>query len=325
MSTATVSRVLNGASTVQAHYRELVLDAVEELGYKPNRVARNLRRQQAEMIGVVVSDIENPHFTEMVRAVEDAAYHLGYRVLLCNTDETAEKQRAYLDVLAAERVLGVVLSPSDPAGAEIGALLDLGIPLIAFDRPVKDRRADAILADNASAGRRAAQHLIDAGHERIGFIGDPTIETTVERQNGYAKAMQTAGLTPRAASGRSRIEGGATAARQLLDDDNALTALIVGNNLMSIGALQTLRTRKMAIPARVAVVTIDDPFWTEIVDPPLTALAQPVRLMARSVVDLLVERLTMGRREPRHIVFDFELRVRDSCGGKAAGCAPRLQ
>src|SRR5579875_2518708 len=114
VSTATVSRVLNGASTVQAHYRELVLDAVEELGYKPNRVARNLRRQQAEMIGVVVSDIENPHFTEMVRAVEDAAYHLGYRVLLCNTDETAEKQRAYLDVLAAERVLGVVLSPSDP-------------------------------------------------------------------------------------------------------------------------------------------------------------------------------------------------------------------
>src|SRR5690348_1636712 len=96
VSPATVSRVLNSAPSVRADYRERVLAAIGELGYRPNRLARNLRRQKVEMIGVVVSDIENPHFTEMVRAVEDAAYHLGYRVLLCNTDENAEKQRAYL-------------------------------------------------------------------------------------------------------------------------------------------------------------------------------------------------------------------------------------
>ena len=115
VSPATVSRVLNGAPTVREDYRRRVLHAVSEMDYRPNRLARNLRRQQAEMIGVVVSDIENPHFTQMVRVVEDAAYHRGYRVLLCNTDEMADKQRAYLHVLADERVEGCLLYTSDAA------------------------------------------------------------------------------------------------------------------------------------------------------------------------------------------------------------------
>src|SRR3954467_5258673 len=136
VSPATVSRVLNGDPTVGATYRRRVTRAVEELNYRPNRLARNLRIQRTTTIGVVVSDIENPHFTQMVRAVEDAAFRRGYRVLLCNTDENPEKQKAYLQVLAAERVLGVLISPSDPAGEEISELIELGIPVIAFDRSV---------------------------------------------------------------------------------------------------------------------------------------------------------------------------------------------
>src|SRR5215216_6373132 len=128
VSPATVSRVLNGAASVRAEYRERVLRVIEELGYRPNRLASNLRHQKAEMIGVVISDIENPHFTQMVRAVEDAAFRRGYRILLCNTDENPEKQKAYLQVLAAERVLGILISPSDPAGEEISELIELGDP-----------------------------------------------------------------------------------------------------------------------------------------------------------------------------------------------------
>ncbi len=120
VSPATVSRVMSGASRVQPAYRERVLRAVADLDYRPNRLASNLRRQATAMIGVVVSDIENPHFTRMVRAVEDAAFARGYRVLLCNTDEMPEKQRAYLEVLAAERVQGIVLVPSNPAPDGIG-------------------------------------------------------------------------------------------------------------------------------------------------------------------------------------------------------------
>ena len=142
VSPATVSRVLNGDPRVGEAYRTRVLRAVEELDYRPNVLARNLRRQRTATIGVVVPDIENPHFGELVRSVEDQAFDAGYRVLVCNTDETPEKQRAYLEALIDERVLGVIISPSDPGGEQISRLLDLRIPIVACDREVTDPRAD---------------------------------------------------------------------------------------------------------------------------------------------------------------------------------------
>src|SRR4051812_46367406 len=144
VSPATVSRVLNGSETVNEDYRRRVLDAVASVDYRPNRLARNLRRQKVEMIGVVVSDIENPHFSETVRVIEDEAYAAGYRVLLCNSDETLEKQRAYLGMLADERVQGVILSPADRLGSGVEELLALDIPVVAFDRMLEDERTDAV-------------------------------------------------------------------------------------------------------------------------------------------------------------------------------------
>ncbi len=317
VSPATVSRVFNGSRGVKTPHRERVLRAIDELDYRPNLLARNLRRQKAGMIGVLVTDIENPHFTAMVRVVEDAAYRLGYRVLLCNTDETAEKQRAYLEMLAAERALGVILAPSNPAGREIEMVLNLGIPVVAFDRPVDDPRADAVAVDNVDAGRQATQHLLAAGHERLGFIGDPEVETCVARLSGYEEAMRAAGLPPRATDGRSRIEGGAVAAEQLMGGaggagDWAPTALVVANNLMALGALRVLRARGLRVPEHMSMVAIDDPFWAEIVEPPLTVLAQPVRRMAECVVELLLERIETGRMDARRIVFACELIERAS-------------
>lgn len=315
VSPATVSRVLNGAATVQPEYRDRVLRVIEELGYRPNRLASNLRRQKAEIIGVVVSDIENPHFSQMVRAVEDAAYRQGYRVLLCNTDETAEKQRSYLEVLAAERVLGVIIAPSDPGGAEIGELLDLGIPVVAFDRAVKDPRADAVIGDNVAGARRATEYLIQAGHKNIGLVsGSAGVETGAGRLAGYEAAMRELGLKPRSAYGGFRIEEGRAATMQLLVENIPLTALVVNNNLMTIGALKAIRDHSLRVPQDIALVAIDDPFWAEFVEPPLTTLAQPVRKMADAAVELLFERIGGNWRESRRIIFDFELRVRSSCG-----------
>jgi DNA-binding LacI/PurR family transcriptional regulator len=312
VSPATVSRVLTGSAIVKPETRARVLKAIADLGYRPNQVARNLRRQKAEMIGLVIADVENPFFTEMVRSVEDAAYRLGYRVLLCNTDENVEKQRSYLGVMVAERVLGVILSPSDPDAEEIGELLDLGIPLIAFDRAAADARADSVTTDNLEAGRGATRHLLEAGYERIAFISSPEVVTGVERLAGYEEIMRRAGLRPRSVSGFSRIEGGMAATEKLLADDEPPTALIAGNGQMGIGALKALRARGLTIPRQMAFVMVDDPFWAEITDPPLTALAQPVRQMAERMIELLVDRLNVGRDEPRHVVFDFELRVRAS-------------
>jgi DNA-binding LacI/PurR family transcriptional regulator len=315
VSPATVSRVLNGDLRVNEELRRRVLDSVAALDYRPNRLARNLRKRSTQTIGVVVPDIENPHFGEMVRAVEDTAYARGYRVLVCNTDETPEKQHGYLLELADERVRGVVLSPSDPRDEAIAALVDSGIAVTAFDRQVADPRVDVVIADNVAGTRAATELVLAAGHTRVALIaGRQDVETGAERREGFELAMRAAGLEPRIADGGFRIEGGREAVATLLADPEPPTALVVANNLMTVGALLATRAAGLAIPGELALVGIDDPVWASLADPPLTTVAQPVRRMAIEAMDLLLERVAGARSEPRRIVHPFELRRRASCG-----------
>ena len=316
VSTATVSRVLNDDPTVGESYRRRVIKAVEETGYRPNRLARNLRRQQSAAIGIVVPDIENPHFSEAVRAIEDLAHSRGHHVLVCNTDETADKQRTYLEALADERVSGVVLSPSAPGGEDVTRLIDDGIPVVALDREVADPRADAVLADNVRATRLATEHLLTLGHERIAYVsGRETVETGAERLDGYQLSMRAAGLDDTlVVDGDFRIEGAHEVVADLLAREPRPTALVVGNNLMTIGALRAVRDAGLRVPGDVALVGIDDPFWAPHLDPPLTTVMQPVRRMASDAMELLLERVHEGRTSPRRIVHPVELRVRASCG-----------
>jgi DNA-binding LacI/PurR family transcriptional regulator len=315
VSPATVSRVLNGDPRVRDDYRQRVLESVAELDYRPNALARNLRRQRSAVIGVVVSDIENPHFGEAVRAVEDQAYDAGYRVLVCNTDETPDKQRAYLETMIDERVLGVIIAPSDPRGAQIGRLLDLGIPVVAFDREVADPRADAVLGDNVRATRLAGGLLVGRGHRDIAFLaGRSDVETGAERLLGYELAMRDAGLPTRVVPGEFRLEGGEAAVAELVAGDAMPSALIAANNLMTLGALRAIRAGGLRVPDDIALVAIDDPAWASLVDPPLTTFAQPVRRMAADAMELLLQRVAGARHEPRRIVHRFELRLRASTG-----------
>lgn len=323
VSPATVSRVLNDSPSVKDENRRRVLSAVAELGYRPNRLARNLRRQQAEMIGVVVSDIENPHFSEAVRVVEDAAFRAGYRVLLCNTDETPAKQRVYLQMLADERVQGVIVSPTDTAGTGIETLLSLGIPVVAFDRMIDDPRTDSVVCDNVEGLRRVAEHLIWLGHERIAYVGGrPDVETGAERLEGYLQAMRSAGRVPISVDGGFRTEPAEAAVAELLAHETRPTALVVANNLMTLGALSAIRAAGLRVPDDIALVAVDDPVWARLIDPPLTTLAQPVRELAETAMGLLVERIAEQREEPRRVVLPLTLEVRRSCGMRARGAAP---
>ena len=313
VSLTTVSRVLNGSQIVQPAYRERVLRAIAELEYKPNRLASNLRRQKAEMLGVVISDVADSHFAQLLRAIEDCAYQQGYRVLLCNTDETVEKQSAYLEILLAERVSGVLISPIDPGDPQISKLLDTGIPVIALDRKVHDPRADAILVNNFAAAQQATQHLIEQGHTRIALIaGTPTLQTGAERAAGYEQTMRAAHLEPSILGEHFTAEHGQAVTELLLGASSAPTALVIANNLLAIGVLRALHRHHCRIPADIALVVIDDPFWVSLVNPPLTALAHPIQLMAQNAVELLQERVQGKRSEPKHNTFDFELHVRDS-------------
>jgi DNA-binding LacI/PurR family transcriptional regulator len=315
VSIATVSRVLSGRSSVAPELRVKVSAAVDELLYRPNRLARNLRLRNAEMLGIVISDIQNPHFSEMVDVAEEEAYRRGYRVLLCNTGESSEKQRAYLQMLADERPLGVIIAPCDAGAPEIGQLIDLGIPVVAFDRPVKDERADAVLADNFEGARTAVEHLVSRGITRIGYVGISTkIETGARRLAGYKAAMSALGLAPRWVDGGLRLAAGFGAADSLIREWPEMEGMVVGNNMLALGALQALRAGKRRVPDDVALVAFDDPFWAELVEPSMTALAQPVRAMTSTAVRLLIDHIEGRRREPERIVFRFSLKVRESSG-----------
>jgi DNA-binding LacI/PurR family transcriptional regulator len=312
VSPATVSRVLNGGVNVRESKREQVLAAIRELGYRPNRVASNLRRQQTQTIGVVIPDIENPHFTQFVRAVEDAAYLRGYRVILCNTDGNGGKQRDYLDMLVGERVAGAIIVPTDPGAPEITEMINLGTWVVAYDRAVTDRRADVVLSADLVGARMGAQHLLDSGHTEVGFVGGlPGVETADQRLLGYQEALVAAGLRPRVAHGDFRVDGGYKAARELMED--GATALLVANNLMAAGAVRAIKDAGLRLASDVALVSFDDPLWAELIDPPLTTLAQPARAMADAAVNLLLSRLEGKRTRRKRQVFEFELCHRGSC------------
>lgn len=315
VSSATVSRVLNNDKRVSPEVRQRVRESIAALDYRPNRIARSLRRQSTETIGVIVSDIENPHFTKAVRTIENAAYEQGFRVVLCNTDESGEKQKAYLEVLAAEQVTGIILAPAVADDPTIGQMLDLGIPIVAFDRTVNDERADAVLADNVTAARMATKLLIDRGCQKIGFIaGRPEIRTGLDRLLGYEEAIRESGREAIIGEGGFRLELARQATIDMLAEHPDLDGLVIANNLMAIGAGEALRISGKAVPDEIKVVGIDDPPWASLVSPAMTSLAQPTQTMATMAFDLLVGRIRKERTLPREMIYQFEVILRESSG-----------
>ena len=317
VSPATASRVMGGTIRVGKERQERVLEAARKLDYRPNRVARNLRRGQTRVIAVVVSDIDNPHSAELVRDAESAAYERGYRLLLCNTDTGPSKQASYLRTLAEERVAGVVLSVADPTAREITQLLDLGIAVVAVEKPVGDSRADAVTMDNVGGGRSATSHLLSLGHRDVAFIGGPSESSTaMGRLTGYRETMAAAGLRPRWECGAWDVAGGRASTSKLLSNGDTPRAIVSANNLITIGVLRELRERRLAVPRDVAIIAFDDPLWADLVDPPLTTLRQPIGEIAQRAVGLLLSRIEGLDVAPFQGVLEFEFVHRRSCGCK---------
>lgn len=320
VSTATVSRVLSGLDGVRPELRERVHTAVSDLAYYPNRVARNLRVRTTRLIGLVISDIQNPFFTSVVRGIEDVLQRADYTLLLGNTDENLEREQLYLATLRAEGVAGIILAPTGKSSGHYGSLLPIQLPVVAIDRAPAGLAADTVVVNNSAGSCAAVTHLIALGHQRIGCItGPPNLSTAEERKNGYTQALQARRL-PLVDSliryADFRQSGGYAAMQALLELDEPPSAVFVANNLMTLGALQALHERSLQIPSDVAVVGFDDMSWATSLQPPLTAVAQPTYLLGTTAADLLLARLREPHRPVQQIVLDTKLMVRASCGAQ---------
>ena len=205
---------------VSPELQERVRKAIAELGYHPDGIARSLKKRSTQTLGLIISDITNPFFTALVRGIEDAANARGYALILCNTDERLEKERAYIRLLRSRRVDGLIMAPAGAAGDYRGFSAEVNTPLVFIDRKIPSVPADAVIVDNVTGARQVVQYLLQLGHRRIGAItGLPHISTTHERIEGYRQALESAGVRvdpTLMVCGNSRLEGGYQAARTLL-------------------------------------------------------------------------------------------------------------
>lgn len=315
VSTATVSRVLNRSSEVDPVLAGRVLQAVETLSYRPNLVARSLRRRKAQVLALIISDVENPFFTSVCRGVEDVAQRSGYSVLLCNADENVEKEREYIRVITDQNVAGLIISPASEVETDLAPLVAADFPVVTVDRRAS-AATDTVLIDNRQGAQVATKHLLASGARRVACITGTRGSTTArDRLEGYFDALAAAGVPVDPSLyvfADFKEEGGYAAAASFLRMSDPPDALFVANNRMTAGALNALHDVGASVPEDVSLVGWDEFPWAGTVRPSITTVRQPTYEIGQEAARLLIERIADSATEPREVVLHAELVVRDS-------------
>ena len=294
----------------------MVLQAIEELKYVPNSVAQVLAGKKMKSLALVVPDIANPFFAELAKAVEDAARKQEFTVFLCNSDEQQGRQARYIDVLKRKSIDGIIFATHHLDQTVID--LCQGIPIVLMDRailPQSKKEIAMIRSQNQKGVQLAIQHLLEVGCKKIAHIyGPQQLITAKERRLRYQKEVEQFSwysdslLEP----GYFQLEGGQKAIRALINRHPDLDGVFVGNDTMAIGALKELHRMKIDVPQQVAICGFDGIQLTEMVEPELTTVAQPIEEMGRQACQLLIEKIEGKNEQPQCVTFDVELIVRDS-------------
>jgi LacI family transcriptional regulator len=311
VSVATVSNVLNGGRPVRPEVRAVVLSAVRELGYIPNRLARGLRSRRSQTLGLIVPDITNPFFSGLVKAIEHSARAEGYQVLLSSSEEDARIE--YDLALASRQVDGMIVIPTQDSPRYLLRLSEK-TPVVLLDRIGGEDCLDRVGIDNIQAAHHGTQYLISQGHRRIMLlISTLELANIRERVEGYQRALAEAGLQPDpqlvVACGRgadaAQVVAGAIARRQP-------SAIFAATNRLSLVAVQAIRELRLAFPQQISLLGFDDFEWSTLLQPYLSTVKQPLEQMGRTACELLLERLAGERSEPRRILLPHTLAVRQS-------------
>jgi LacI family transcriptional regulator len=312
VSTATVSRVLSGSVPARPETRERVLTAARELDYRPSGIARALKRRETRTLGLVITDITNPFYPQVVRAVEAAAHQRGYGIVLANGGDDPARELEHLDLLVERRVDGIVIASSRMTRRHAERLRSAAVPVVLVNDTVPGSGLSTVTTAHRRGARMAAKHLVELGHRSIGHISAPAEHPAAgQRRQGVRDALRSAGLDePLIAIGDGRVAGGASAAEALIAA--GMTGIVAYNDLTAIGALRALRRAGIGVPEEVSVVGFDDIDLAAWTDPPLTTVRQPIGDLGRWAVNHLTDLLAGGRPGIGTTVLEPNLVVRGS-------------
>ncbi len=325
VSTTTVSHVLNETRPVAEATRLRVLAAIEEMGYTPNTVARSLATASTRTVGLAISAISNPYFLGLVHVLESELRAAGYLILLADTKDDPEEELRVVRSLHSRRVDGCVLAPSaDPDGRTLRYLSEQGLPSVLIDR-LASTDFDQVGVENTQATSRLVEHLAALGHRRIAMVcGREGLTTTTERLAGYRLGLERSGLSldsDLVRSGSSDVEPARRAVHDLLALPEPPTAIVAGNNQMTIGVMEGLHELRLEVPSDVALVSFDDFEWAGLFRPRLTVAAQPIQEIGVEAARLFLARLDDRDRPPQTVVLPPRFIDRESCGCHDGGRA----
>ena len=320
VASITASRVISNTGYASPETRQRVLDAANEMGYVPNRLASSLRSRRTNVLALLLTDITNPFFTVAARGVEDIANQAGYTVIFCNTDENIEKEEKYIDVLMQSQVDGIILVPSNSDSKSVEKLQANRVPVVVIDRHIALQNVDQVRCDSIGGAYQLTQLLLSLGHTHIALLNGPqSVSTATDRLIGYQKALSESKdpslVQPLVFSGEFTRKSGYQMANQALRCLPRPTALLAANNFIALGTLQALEENHILVPQDMAIVTFDDLPEALMTSPFLTAAAQPVYEMAARATEILIQRLNNTNSTPfEEVIFPTHIIQRKSSG-----------
>jgi LacI family transcriptional regulator len=317
VSTATVSRALNGTAPIAVRTRAAIDDAVEQLGYRPNPIARSLVTKSTQTIALLLPDITNPFYAELVSGIQQLMLEGDQSMLLCTTNGDPEQEARYLRLLRAKHVDGALVDGLGLSPDRIAAFVEDGFPIVCLDRDVDFPSIPLVQVDNRLGARLATDYLVSLGHTRIAHITGAAAPISDARQQGYGEALGSAGIEPEAAlvaSGDFTEAGGHAAMRLLLESGVRFTAVFCANDLSAMGALHAVLSSGRKVPLDLSIIGFDDVRLSPYTSPPLTTIHQPAAEMARHATELLLDLIRGKQPATMRRLFAPTLVVRGSTG-----------
>ncbi len=317
VSPSTVSRALNDDPIISEETKRKVMQVVKELNYTPVKSRkRSSIRKRSKIIALMVTDISNPFFPEIVHGVEDLAFEFGYSVSLWNTREDIEREKQYIETLKASEMDGIILGSSRIKEEQIREVAENDIPCVIINRIIEG--IPSVFADYENGAYQATKYLINLGHERIALINGPNnAQPSLWRERGFLRALKESGkeVEESLLSFNSPIvEGGYVATLKLLSVSNSPTAILAYNDLVALGAMKAIREKDLLVSKDISLIGYDDIFLSAYLDPPLTTVSQPKYMMGKLAADLLFRLINGEKVRNNQISLKPELIIRSSCG-----------